>query len=87
MTQKRSTQVGAGLMETITKVLTEMQRLEDNIKRADGQRAQAESELLEVVILKDAADEALDTLITDLGKKVVAIDQLSQQLKSISDKV
>lgn len=84
---KKSAGQGINIVETITKVLSEMQRLEDNIKRADGQRAQAESELLEVVLLKDTADEALDNLIDDIGKKVVVLDELAQNLRTISDSV
>merc|ERR1712137_43055 len=75
------------IVQVITKVLDEMQRLENNIKRADSQRNRAETELLEVAMLKQTADETLDNLITDLGQKVVAMATLCENLRTISSNV
>ena len=77
----------ANVAELVTKVLAEMQRLEDNIKRADSQRNQAETELLEVAMLKQTADEALDNLIKDIGKRVVVLADITSNLRQIASSV
>lgn len=61
------------IIETITRVLAEMEKLEGNIKRAEAGREKAEAELLEVAMYKQASDEALQSLINDLNGSVNAL--------------
>merc|ERR1712232_586302 len=75
---------GVNVVELVTKVLQEMQRLEGNIKKADDQRARAESELLEVAVLKQTSDDALDSLTKYIGDKVGELSSISNRVKTIS---
>ena len=70
--------------EILTKVMAEMRNLEENINRADRQRNRAESELLEVAMLKQTADDALESLVQDMQKKTLIIQQVQENLQSIS---
>ena len=70
---RRQTRVGGGpaaqspnIVQMITRVLDEMQKLEGNIKKAEAGRMRAEGELLEVAMYKQASDDALESLINDV---------------------
>ena len=62
-----------------------MQNLEGNIKRADRQRDQAESELMEVAMLKQTADEALEGIIADTHRKLAEITDVANDIGAIAD--
>ena len=61
------------ITQIIARVLQEMEKLEGNIRRAEAGRAQAEGELLEVAMYKQASDEALNSLVVDMKAFVPVI--------------
>lgn len=72
------------IIETITRVLAEMEKLEGNIKRAEAGREKAEAELLEVAMYKQASDEALQTLINDL---TASVNTLGNSITSLASSI
>lgn len=59
------------IVDIISRVLEEMMRLEGNMKKAEDGRMKAEGELLEVAMYKQASDEALQAVVTDIRQQVV----------------
>lgn len=64
----------------ITRVLDEMKKLENNIKKAENGRMQAEAELVEVAMFKQASDDALESVVNDVKVQLIFF---GQQLNSI----
>ena len=73
------------IAEIVSKVLTEMKNLEANIQRADAQRDQAESELMELAMLKQTSDEALEDLMKDLHRKLAEMTEVANDLSKVVD--
>jgi len=80
------------IVEMITKVLAEMQRLEEQLKTADDARMQAEAEMVEVAMYKQSSDDLLQAVVNDVNAKMVmldgyisAIDRLAQQASPDSE--
>ena len=71
------------IVQMITRVLAEMEKLEGNIRRAEAGRAQAEGELLEVAMYKQASDEALESVVTDMKGFLPVLAENVSNLQSI----
>lgn len=71
------------IVQMITRVLAEMEKLEGNIRRAEAGRAQAEGELLEVAMYKQASDEQLDSLVTDVKAFIPVLAENVNLIQSI----
>ena len=84
-TSKKVQPVGGqtNIVELVTRVLSEMQKLEGNIKKAEAGRMQAEGELLEVAMFKQASDEALESVVNDVKVQLIFFGQQVSQIESI----
>jgi len=72
------------IVAMVTRVLAEMEKLEKNIKTAEAGRMQAESELLEVAMYKQASDDALGSIANDMRLHVVFFAQHIGALQTIA---
>lgn len=72
------------IVAMVTRVLAEMEKLEKNIRTAEAGRMQAESELVEVAMYKQAADEALESIANDMRLQIVFLVQHITALRGVA---
>jgi chromosome segregation ATPase len=72
------------IVDMITKVLAEMQRLEEQLRVADDARMQAETEMVEVAMYKQSSDDLLQAVVNDVNVKMVMLDGYVSSLDRIA---